>query len=153
MNKIQVNTINLTGIALPGKTTNENGQSAIDCGSLWQKFITGDYANKIPDKLGNDIYAVYHSYEGDFTKPFSYFIGCKTDGDASVPNGMDSLVIPGGYYKIFLAKGKMPDCIADTWRQIWQSGINRAYSADFEVYGEKSKNWNDAEVEVFISVP
>ena len=38
----------LIGLSLKTKTTNENGQSAIDCGSLWQQFEKGNYAEKIP---------------------------------------------------------------------------------------------------------
>jgi predicted transcriptional regulator YdeE len=142
----------LIGLALPGKTTNLNGQSAIDCGKLWQKFETGGYADKIPGKLSDEIFAVYHNYDGDYTKPFSYFIGCKTDDTVMSENGLDSLIVPSGTYDLFIAKGKMPDCIAGTWKNIWASSTLRAYRFDFEVYGEKSRNWNDAEVEIYISV-
>lgn len=117
----------LIGLALKNKTTNENGQSAIDCGNLWQKFTEGNYADRIPLKLGNEILAVYHNYEGDHTKPFSYFIGCRTSAETKVPEGMDSLTIPGGSYKKLTAKGKLPDCMADTWKEIWRSDIPRAY--------------------------
>jgi hypothetical protein len=36
-------------------------------------------------QLGEEILAVYHQYEGDHTKPFSYFIGCKVNPDAETP--------------------------------------------------------------------
>ena len=152
MGKIELPEINLIGISLGTKTTNENGQSAIDCGSLWQKFEAGDYANQIPGKLSNEIFAVYHEYEGDYTKPFSYFIGCKVKPDAEAPAGMENLLIPGGIYQKITAKGKMPDCIANAWKEIWSSDISRAYQADFEVYDERSKDWSNAEVDIFISV-
>ena len=120
MNGIQVQSFTLIGIALPGKTTNENGQSAIDCGSLWQKFEAGNYVDKIPGKLNDDTYAVYHSYDGDHTKPFSYFIGCKVAPGTIVPGDLDSLQIEAGNYQRFIAKGKIPDCIGNAWREIWQ---------------------------------
>jgi predicted transcriptional regulator YdeE len=142
----------LIGLALKTKTTNENGQSMIDCGNLWQQFGAGSYADKIPGKLSNEVFAVYHNYEGDHTKPFSFFIGCKVKADTKVPEGMDSLIIPDGNYQLFKASGKMPDCIGKAWQEIWSSVTPRAYHADFEVYGEKSKDWNNAEVEIFLSV-
>jgi predicted transcriptional regulator YdeE len=142
----------LAGLALPSKTTNANGQSGTDCGTLWQQFEQGNYAEKITGKLSEEILAVYHGYEGDHTRPFSYFIGCKVSEDATIPAGMDSLVIPGGTYRQFLAKGKMPGCIADAWGKIWNANINRAYQYDFETYDERSKDWSDAEVDLFISV-
>ena len=148
----EIKTFKLIGIALKTKTTNKNGQSAIDCGNLWQKFETGGYAAKIPGKLTSEIYAVYYNYEGDHTNPFSYFIGCKVAPDAKVPHGMDSLVIPEGNYQVQKANGKMPECIAKAWEEIWSTPILRTYQTDFEVYGEKSKDWNDAEVDIFLSV-
>jgi predicted transcriptional regulator YdeE len=152
MNIIELEEINLLGLSLGKKTTNENGLSAIDCGALWQKFIAGNYAEKIPGKSDDSVLAVYHQYEGDHTRPFSYFIGCKVEAGTTAPEGLDSLVIPRGSYQIIVSSGKMPGCIADTWKEIWKSDIPRAYQTDFEVYGEKSRNWNEAEVEVFISI-
>jgi predicted transcriptional regulator YdeE len=102
--------------------------------------------------LGNEIYAVYHQYEGDHIKPFSYFIGCKVNTGTNIPEGMDSLIIPGGIFNLVTSKGKMPDCINDAWKEIWDSDIDRAYDTDFEVYGDKSRDWNNAEIEIFISI-
>jgi len=65
---------------------------------------------------------------------------------------MDGLTIEKANYQEFVAKGKMPDCVANTWREIWQMDIDRAYIADFEVYDERSKDWNNAVVDIFIGV-
>ncbi len=151
MNKTSVTGFKLIGLKLSNKTTNEGGQSGIDCGNLWQKFETGNFAEIIPGKLSNEVYAVYFDYEGDYSKPFSYFIGCKVGVDTEVPPGMDSLRIPSGSYLKITTKGKMPDCIINSWKDIWDSEINRAYQYDFEVYDERSKNWNNAEVDIFVS--
>lgn len=152
MTGTEIPAFTLTGLALKTKTFNANNQSAIDCGNLWQQFEKGNYTDKIPGKLDSDIIAVYHSYEGDHTKPYSYFIGCRVAPGSAVPDGMDSLTIEKANYHQFIAKGKMPDCVANSWRQIWQSDINRTYLADFEVYDERSKDWNNAVVDIFISV-
>jgi predicted transcriptional regulator YdeE len=45
----------------------------------------------------------------------------------------------------------MPDCVANAWKEIWQSKLSRAYEKDFEIYDEKSQDWNNAEVSIFIS--
>ena len=152
MNTIELEEIKLIGLALKTKTSNENGKSNIDCGNLWQKFETGNYASKISNKVSDEILAVYYAYEGDYTQPFSYFIGCKVKSDEEVPQGMDSLKIPKGNYSKIIASGKMPDCIANAWKKIWDSNIARAYKTDFETYGERSKDWNKAEVEIFVSI-
>lgn len=152
MKKIELEAFKLIGIALEKKTINENGQAGIDCGSLWQKFEKGDYTNKIPGKLSDEIFAVYHQYDGDYTKPYAYFIGCKVSAETKLPKGMDSLMISPGIYQQITAKGKIPDCIINVWQTIWSADINRAYQADFEVYDARSKDWNNAEVDVFLSV-
>jgi len=149
---VELTELRLIGLMLEAKTSNRNGQSASDCGKLWQKFVQGRYAENIPGKVSNDILAVYFNYEGDYTKPFSYFIGCKVTENAVVPNGMYSIIIPGGKYRIIKAKGKLPDCISKAWGVIWSVIYARAYKTDFEIYGDNSLNPENAEVEIFLSV-
>jgi len=151
MGKSNINRFCLIGLRLRHKTTNEGGQSGIDCGGLWQKFIQGGFAERIPDVLSNEIYAVYFDYEGDHTKPFAYFIGCKVSADTKAPHDMDSLMIPSDRYTKVIASGQMPDCVANAWKEIWSSSINRKYNYDFEVYDERSKDWSNAEIDLYIS--
>ena len=141
----------LIGLKLDHKTTNAGGQSGIDCGNMWQKFEKENYESRIPNKLSDEIYAVYYEYEGDHTQPYSYFIGCKVNMETDTPQGMESLVIPSGSFTKINAKGKMPDCVANAWINIWNSKMERAYKYDFEIYDERSKDWSDVEVEIFIS--
>lgn len=145
-------TFRLMGLALEHKTTNENGQSNKDCGSLWQKFEKDKIFNKIPGKISDEIYAVYHDYEGGHMDPFAYFIGCKVDASATVPQGLTSITIPEQEYTEFKAQGQMPNCIAETWQNIWNSNINRSYGFDFEIYDERSHDWENAEVPILISI-
>ena len=151
MAKIEKTEFKLIGLKLDHKTTNEGGQSSIDCGNLWQKFEKENFADRIPDKLSDEIYAVYFDYEGDYTKPYSYFIGCKVKINDNTPQGMDNLIIPASSFNKVIAKGKMPDCVANSWKDIWRSKTDRAYKYDFEIYDERSKDWSNAEVEIFVS--
>lgn len=142
----------LIGLKLGHKTTNQNNQSSSDCGNLWQKFEKDKIFELIPNKLSNEIYAVYFDYEEDETKPFSYFIGCKVDKNSEVPSNLDSLEIPTQSYVKVTAKGVMTACITDSWREIWNSDIQRKFGFDFEIYDERSHNWNDAELDIFVSI-
>ncbi|MEP6713788.1 MAG: GyrI-like domain-containing protein [Ferruginibacter sp.] len=152
MNTVALEEIYLIGLSLKIKTTNENGQSHKDCERLWHEFEKEKYAAMIPGKLSDEILGVYHGYEGDSTKPFSYFIGCKVQAGTVVPAGLNSLTIPAGPYHKITVKGKMPDCMVNAWKEIWVTDIARTYQVDFEVYDERSKDWNNAEVEVYLSV-
>ena len=142
----------LIGISLGKKTNNAEGQSVQDIGGLWQRFEKEQIFDKIPNKLDFEVVAVYHSYEGDHTNPFAYFIGCRVADDVEVPSDLESLRVDAGNYQLFVAKGKMPDCIGEAWSNIWIEAKDRAYTADYEVYGEKSQDWSNAEVDIFISI-
>lgn len=149
---IEIEEINLIGLALKTKTSNINEQAMIDCGNLWQQFEKENIAGQIPNKLDEDILAVYHDYEGDYTKPYAYFIGCKVKKGTKIPNGLDGLNISADTYQKIIAKGKIPDCVANAWREIWSANIPRAYHADFEIYDAKSADWVNAEVGIYLSV-
>lgn len=148
----KVDRITLIGLKLPSKTTNENNQSMKDCGELWTQFEKEEVFKKIPNKMSEEVLAVYHDYEGDHTQPFSYFIGCKVEEGTELPDGLRSLTIPAGNYQKVTAKGEMPNCIAEKWREIWESDIPRIYKADYEVYDERSQDWSNAEVDIYLSV-
>ena len=149
---MKINAFRLIGIALDSKTTNLNDQSSCDCGKLWQKFEQGGYLKRIPQRLNDNIYAVYHNYSGDQQDHFEYFIGCIVNMDTIPANGMKYLDIPDQNYEIVSAVGKIPDCIKHAWYRIWESGIERAYQFDFEVYDERSKNWADGLVTINVSI-
>src|SRR6476660_8176215 len=152
MNRVELEETKLVGLALKTKTSNINDQSSVDCGNLWQEFEKGNYAQIIPNRMTDEILAVYHQYEGDHTKSFSYFIGCKVKPDTEIPAGLETLTIAKGTYQKIDAKGKMPDCVINAWKEVWVFNIPRSYEMDFEVYDERSKDWNNAEVEVYLSV-
>lgn len=145
--------VKLIGVSLGYKTTNENGKAMEDCAALWQTFSGSFMAPRIKGKLNKDTYAVYYDYDGDFTKPYTYFIGCPVADDAEVPAGMETITIPEQTYEIVTAKGQMPNCIGNAWREIWENITrNRAYGYDFEIYSEKAADWNNTEVDIFLSV-
>lgn len=140
------------GVKLKTKTSNVNGQSSKDCGELWQYFEKNKIAESIPDKTSDAVYAVYHEYASGENGLFSYFIGCRVKDDAVKPENLDELNIPEQAYHIETARGKMTGCITEAWEKIRQSSLNRTFGYDFEVYDEISSDWNDAEIDIYISV-
>jgi predicted transcriptional regulator YdeE len=143
--------IQLIGITLPYKTTNADGKSMADIAWLWQKWTQDETSKKIQNKISDDVYAVYYNYEGDHTKPYSYFIGCAVSENTSIPEGLTALLIPSGSYTKIVTKGKLPDAVAAAWQEIWQSGLKRNYKTDYEVYLMNSKDWNNMEVNIILS--
>ncbi|MEP6746105.1 MAG: GyrI-like domain-containing protein [Bacteroidota bacterium] len=152
MSKTTIKEIHLIGLSLKTKTINTGGQSSADCKNLWHEFENANYAAIIPNKAGDEIYGVYHHYEGDSSKPFSYFIGCKVKAGTAAPAGLENLAVPAGTYEKIIVHGKMPDCVINAWKEIWAADYTRTYQTDFEVYDERTKDWNNAEVDVYVSV-
>ena len=70
-----------------------------------------------------------------------------------IPNGLIGREFQAENFQKFTAKGEMPNAVVTTWVDIWQKDkeLDRKYSYDFEVYGEKSQNGENSEVEIFIA--
>lgn len=150
MSKVIVKDFTIIGVSV--RTTNENGKSAKDIEALWNKFITEGILDRIPNKLDNTVYSIYTDYESDYTKPYSTIIGCEVKNTDTIPNGMIAKTITGGNYTKFVAKGDLTKgAVYEEWLKIWNTNLNRSYTADFEVYGKKTENPKDAEVNIFIA--
>lgn len=129
-----------------------NQKAANDLGKLWSKFIGENTTKKIPNKISEDIYSIYTDYESDRNGDYTNIIGYRVDTLDNIANGLVGKEIPKSNYQQFAAKGKFPECVQRTWGDIWNTEIDRRYTADFEVYSDKSLNMTNAEVDIFISV-
>ena len=151
MENIKLEAFTVVGIAV--KTTNKNGQSAADIGALWQKFMGEGILEKIPHKIDYSIYSIYTDYEGDYTKPYTTVLGCKVSDATNVPEGMVAVGVNASDYSKYSAKGNLNEAVVyNAWTEIWNQDLNRSYKADFEVYGEKARDPENAEVEIFIGL-
>lgn len=147
----QIKSFSVIGIAV--RTTNEKGQSGIDIQALWNKFMSEGIIQKIPNKIDNTIYCIYTDYEKDHTKPYTTILGCKVTNLDNIPGGMAGKTIFEGDYIKFTAKGNiLQGIVFNEWVKIWTTDLPRIYSSDFEVYGEKAQNPEDAEVDIFVAV-
>jgi len=140
-------------IGISMRTTNENGQAAQDIPALWNQFLSGQIASRILNKIGNDVYCIYTDYEKDHTKPYTTILGCKVSSLAVIPEGLVGKTIHTGKYFLETAKGNiLQGIVFDAWVRIWNAGLPRTFTADFEVYGDKTKNPENGEVDIFIAV-
>jgi predicted transcriptional regulator YdeE len=141
----------IIGIAV--RTSNENGKAVKDIPALWQQFMSNGLLEKIPNKLSHDIYCLYTDYEKDHTKPYTTIIGCKVAHLNEVPEGMIGKAITSGSYDKQVVKGNINEgLVYNAWLKIWDSKLERVYSTDFEIYGEKAMDPNQAEVDIFVAI-
>ena len=115
--------------------------------------MTNNILEKIPNKIDNSIYCIYTEYEKDHTKPYTTILGCKVSSLENIPNGMVGKTFEEAFYAKHTASGNiLQGMVFNEWTKIWNSNLDRTYSADFEVYGEKAQNPENAEVDIFIAI-
>lgn len=148
----QIDSFYIIGIST--ETTNKNGQASQDMGALWGDFFAQQVSNKIPNKISEDIYAIYTDYESDYTGRYTAIIGHKVNSLQQIPTGFIGKTLTPQKYQHFLAKGEMPVAVGITWNKIWnqEKTLNRSYIADFEIYSPRSQNGDKSEVDIYVGV-
>ena len=131
------------------RTTNENGKSMQDIGRLWQKFLTEGAYEKIQHKKNHKTIGLYRDYEGDYTKPYSFMVGCEVEQQSQ--SGMSTL-IPKGKYAKFVIKGDVQKSVGEAWSKIWQMDLKRKYDCDFEEYQNNSEDRQNQEIHIYIGL-
>lgn len=151
MNNVKVEPFKVIGIAV--RTTNENNQAAKDIPVLWEQLMKENIVENIPNKIDNAVYSIYTDYEKDHTKPYTTILGCKVASLDHIPEGMVGKSFDGGDYVKFTPKGNLAEnLVINEWIKIWNMDLGRIFTADFEIYGEKAMNPEDAEVDILIAV-
>ena len=148
---MKIQKFDIIGISV--RTTNENGQSAQDIPALWNKFMTEGIQQKIPGKISEEIFCIYTDYEKDHTKPYTTILGCKVESLDFLPENMVGKTVEAADYEKIIAEGNLTEGIVyNKWLEIWNSDLDRIFTADFEVYGEKVQDPKNAEVDIYIAI-
>lgn len=140
----------VAGIAI--RTTNENGQSASDIPALWQRFFAEDIMSKLAGKVDDTLYCIYTDYEKDHTQPYTTLLGCRVHAEVNEP-GITTKTFNADKYQVFVAKGALTEGIVfNEWLKIWNSSIDRLYTTDIEIYGEKAHDKMNAEIPILVAI-
>jgi len=151
MKKATIEPFKVIGISV--RTTNENNQAEKDLTHLWNRFINDKILETIPNKIDDTVYSIYTEYESDHTQPYTTILGCKVATLNTIPEGMIGKSFDGGNYVKLTAKGDLAKgLIINKWVEIWEMDLDRMFTADFEVFGEKAQNPAEAEIDFFIAV-
>lgn len=147
----KIESFQVIGIAV--RTSNENGQAAQDIPALWGKWMSENLIDQIPNRVDQELYCIYTDYEKDYTRPYTTILGCKVSNLTQIPEGMVGLAIEEANYQKFIAHGNLLEgAVFNEWTKIWQVPIDRAYIADFEVYGEGATDPTNASVQIYIGL-
>ncbi len=140
-------------IGIECRTSNKPDAGPHDIPKLWGRFYSEDIIGQIPNKISQEVIALYCDYEGDYTQPYSVVIGCPVSSIDTVPKGMVAKTITASSYALFRSIGEYPESLVKTWENIWnRTDLKRTYSGDFELYGDKFVSGSPKELEVFIAI-
>lgn len=137
-------------IGLELRTNNEDCSSAMPAHK--DRFFKENIPSKIPNKINGNILALYTDYEGDYTKPYSWILGCEVSSLEQVPEGLVGKVIPASRYVVYTTKGEFPQGLIAAWQDIWKSNLPRSYTSDFEVYRSDFDPQRNPEVKIYIAI-
>jgi predicted transcriptional regulator YdeE len=137
-------------IGLELRTNNEECSLAMPAHK--DRFFKENIPSKIPNKINGNILALYTDYEGDYTMPYSWILGCEVANLDEVPEGLVGKVILESKYAVFTTQGEFPQGLIAVWQEIWQSGLPRSYTSDFEVYQNDFDPKRNPEVKVCIAI-
>lgn len=116
------------------------------------RFFKENTLAKIPNKLNDNFVALYTDYEGDYTKPYSWILGCEVSSLDQIPPGLVGKVIPESKYAVFTTQGAFPQGLISAWQTIWKSNLTRSYTSDFELYRSEFHPQKNPEVKIYIAI-
>lgn len=150
MTSTKLDELTIVGLAI--RTSNDPGKADRDIPQLWEKFMADNTASRIPNKVSETIYAIYTDYEGDHSQPYTLVIGCNVSSLDNIPEDMTVKIVPESNYAQFIAKGDLTkDAVINTWMDIWNTNLNRTYTTDIEIYGEKAMDPTNGEAEILVA--
>lgn len=117
-----------------------------------ERFFKKNIPSNIPNKVNGNILALYTDYEGDYTKPYSWILGCEVSSLDEVPEDLVGKAIPESNYAVFTTQGEFPQGLIAVWQAIWKSNLQRSYTSDFEVYPYDFDPQKNPQVKVYIAI-
>ena len=124
----------LPGMTIVGISTRTSNSRPEEIGALWGRFLSENPISTIHSRLSDEVHSVYSDYEGDHTQPCALLLGYSVRPEPGVPEGLTMRHVPASKYAVFDASGPQPATLIATWAAIWQTPLDRAYKADFDLY-------------------
>lgn len=137
-------------IGLELRTNNEECSSTMPAHK--ERFFKENILAKIPNKVNGNMLALYTDYEGDYTKPYSWILGCEVSSLDEVPEGLVGKVIPASKYAVYTTEGAFPQGLIAAWQAVWKSELHRSYTSDFELYRPDFNPEKNPEVKLYIAI-
>ncbi len=116
-------------------TKTGNGHAASDIATLWQRWFSEGIAEKIPNKVSEEVLNLYYEYETDQNGAYTVLLGCRVENLDTIPEGLDGDSFHSHNYAVYKHSGKLPETVIDTWKSIRnETNYLRTFIVDFDIY-------------------
>ncbi|HKW18608.1 MAG TPA: GyrI-like domain-containing protein [Terriglobales bacterium] len=156
-----IRTIEISGFSVIGiEARTDNAKEATAEGIIgrqWHRFIAAGMAERIPDKAGQNLYAVYSDYASDHNGEYTFTVGAQAKAGTTAPAGMVLREVRAAKYAVMTTeKGPFPKVIPEAWQRIFkledEGKLKRTYQTDFELYDERALDPQNGQVDIYIGV-
>ena len=119
-----------TIVGFAARTGNEDPQMGAIIGGLWKQLYTPENTEKIQNRVNAYAIGLYSDYDKE---GYQVTAGFEVS-DAESGNGFTVKTIPAGRYAKFSVHGDMIEAVAISWKEIWETPLDRTFTGDFEEY-------------------
>ena len=119
-----------TIVGFTARTSNEDPQMGTIIGGLWKQLYTPENTEKIQNRVNAYAIGLYSDY---VKEGYQVTAGFEVS-DAESGNGFTVKTIPAGRYAKFSVHGDMIEAVANSWKEIWETPLDRTFTGDFEEY-------------------
>lgn len=119
-----------TIVGFTARTSNEDPQMGAIIGGLWKQLYTPENTEKIQNRVNAYAIGLYSDYDKE---GYQVTAGFEVS-DAESGNGFTVKTIPAGRYAKFSVHGDMIEAVANSWKEIWETPLDRTFTGDFEEY-------------------
>ncbi len=119
-----------------------NSRAFEDIPAHWGRFFSEQMLAQIPDKINDEVYAVYTEFDRIPKDPtdiaslgYTFVIGVAVSSTLRLSAPMVSTVIPAAKRAVFPVQPAQPDQVGGQWQKIWQmQELPRTFAPDYEHY-------------------
>ena len=131
-----------TIVGFTARTSNEDPQMGAIIGDLWKQLYTPENTEKIQNRVNAYAIGLYSDYDKE---GYQVTAGFEVS-DAESGNGFTVKTIPAGRYAKFSVHGDMIEAVANSWKEIWETPLDRTFTGDFEEY------LSQEDIEIYIAI-
>lgn len=125
---------------------------------LWNKFVSEGWADRIPNRADQTLFAVYSDYASDENGEYTYMVAARVTSVGRVPEGTTAKTVVAGKYAVLTSeKGPLSQVVPQMWMRVYpmkaaELGGARAFATDYEVYDDRAANPQEAVVELHLGL-